>query len=55
MIVEQGQAMRFTLKEVSFAELKTLRDACREYTKQGSAQSEKLYQTIEAFISAQTV
>jgi len=53
--IDQKENFSFDFKEVSFAELKVIRDACQEYAKQGSTRALAVYQEIESFIENQSV
>lgn len=55
MKINQQENFKFELKEVSFAELKAIRDACQEYAKQGSTRALAVYREIKNFIENQSV
>ena len=46
-IVKLKNENQFALAPLSFSELKTVKDACREYAKQGSSAAKKIAEQME--------
>ena len=46
-IVKMKDGKSFGLANVSFADLKTIKEACKLFAAQGSAQAKKVYDAIE--------
>ena len=56
MIIEKGASdHQFQMKDISFGQLKTLRDACAAYAKQGSAAADAIASEIRKFLDQSTI
>lgn len=52
---QQEDKQHFTLSDLGFSEIKTIRDALKQYGKQGSAQAVKIAAEIEKALAAMDV
>ncbi|MCG9875531.1 MAG: hypothetical protein MH321_12180 [Leptospiraceae bacterium] len=49
-ITIQADSKTFSFTEMNFSDIKTIRDACKLYSKNGSSQSNKILEEIEVVL-----
>lgn len=54
-LAQQPDKQNFSASEISFAELKTIRDACKAHAKGGSAAAAKIAAEIEKFLETAVI